>query len=150
MSEDNYRPHRIARNRDGSYQDDIGILAYINAECESFVEHICTKIAPLTDIIDLDQFVCAKVHEEFDKRLKQHIEWYDTEHETLKQFAKELSQLSAVRTECEHCEHRNFNENNIITCDLVRDGKKCYLEENEKKGLTKYQISEIVNDPWED
>lgn len=131
MSENSYRPHRIARNLDGSYQDDLGILAYINAECESFIGHICTKIAPLTDIIDLDQFVCAKVHEEFNKRLKQHIEWYNSEHEILKQFAKSLSQLSATRAECQHCIHRNFNENNMITCDLVRDGKKCYLEDTE-------------------
>lgn len=150
MSEDSYRPHRIVRNLDGSYWDDIGILKYINAECESFVAHICTKIAPLTDIIDLDKFVCAKVHEEFDKRLKQHIEWYNQEHEAIKEFAKGLSQLSAARTECQHCTHRNFNENNMITCDLVRNGKKCCLEESEKRELTKNQISEIVNDPWED
>ena len=150
MSENGYRPHRIARNLDGSYKDDLGILAYINSECESFIEHICTKIAPLTDIIDLDQYVCVKVHEEFNKRLKQHIEWYNQEQVILKDFAKSLSQLSADRAECQHCKHHNFNENNMITCDLVRNGKKCYLEGSEKKELTKYQISEIVNDPWED
>lgn len=131
MSKNSYRHHRIARNLDGSYRDDLGILAYINAECESFIGHICTKIAPLTDIIDLDQFVSAKIHDEFNKRLKLHIEWYNQEHDALKELARKLVQLSAAREECQHCTHRNFNEHNIITCDLVRDGKKCYLEENE-------------------
>lgn len=121
---------RLGRTTNGKYSE-TELVDRIKDECAKFVEHICHDIAPYTDIMDLEQVVNAQLGYPFALELMHYSAWVDIETHTLKQFARSLSQLSAAREECQHCIHRNFNENGMITCDLVRDGKKCYLEENE-------------------
>ena len=121
---------RLGRTTNGKYSE-TELVDRIRDECAKFVEHICHDIAPYTDIMDLEQVVNAHLGYPFALELMHYSAWADIETYTLKQFARSLSQLSAAREECQHCIHRNFNENGMITCDLVRDGKKCYLEENE-------------------
>jgi hypothetical protein len=121
---------RLGRTTNGKYSE-TELVDRIKDECAKFVEHICHDIAPYTDIMDLEQVVNAQLGYPFALELMHYSAWADKETHTLKEFAKALSQLSAARAECQHCIHRNFNENSMITCDLVRNCKKCYLEEPE-------------------
>ena len=121
---------RIERTENGKYSE-TELVEHIKDECTKFVQHICNDIAPDKDIMDLEQVVNAQLVYPFALELMHYSAWTDIETYTLKEFARALSQLSAARVECQHCIHRNFNENGMITCDLVRNGKKCYLEENE-------------------
>lgn len=112
---------RIERTENGKYSE-TELIERIKDECAKFVIHICNDVAPNKDIMDLEQVVNAQLGCPFALELMHYSAWAD----------------------------KVFSDLDKIMKDQFGDAYKSHLEESEKKELTKNQISEIVNDPWED